>query len=254
MKTLTIESKTYGTHHVLLDDEDYDRVVAAETKWYIVRDGHIRQDSQHEVFYVKRTTRPDENGKRKAIALHRFIMDAPKGKVVDHINGDGRDNRKENLRVCTHAENGRNCNTPPKGKVGYYGVHYSNMKSVKKYMAMIRVLKGSRKKTFGNLFYTAEEAAVEYDKLAREHHGEFATLNFPDGVPPDVMQKIVAGQKEYEEIRTRRPAEKQSKQKGVSWEKSRWRSRLGKKCIGYFKTEEEAIAARLRAEREVAET
>jgi hypothetical protein len=249
MKTLTIESKTYGTHHVLLDDEDYDRVVA-EGKW------HVNKDKTRKVFYVRRHTPPDENGKRKVIYLHRFIADAPRGKVVDHINGDGRDNRKENLRICTHAENVRNCNTPPRGKVGYYGVKRSPPESVKKYSVGISVPnEGTYKTMCGGLFFTVEEAAVEYDKLAKEYHGEFATLNFPDGVPPDVMQKIIAGQKEYEKIRTRHPAEKQSKQKGVTWEKrcNRWRVYLGTKYLGRFKTEEEAIAARLRAERELAE-
>jgi len=247
MKTLTIESKTHGTHHVLLDDDDYDRVVAAETKWY------IQKDYRREVFYVRRVTPADENGKRKTIILHRFIMNAPEGKVVDHINGDGRDNRKENLRICTNAENARNCNRPPYGEVGYYGVKYTTTRSVKKYEVGIKF---QNKKLSGGLFYTAEEAAVAYDKLAKELHGEFATLNFPDGVPPDVMQKIMAGQKEYEKIRTRYPLEKQSKQAGVTWVKhcKRWQARLRRKSLGYFKTEEEAIAARLRAEREVAET
>jgi hypothetical protein len=245
MKTLTIESKKHGTHHVLLDDEDYDRVVA-EGKWYIHK-AHRRA-----VFYVERKAPKDERGKQKVIALHRFIMDAPRGKMVDHINGDGRDNRKENLRICTVAENARNCNTPPRGVSGYYGVIYRTRKGyIKRYMVNSH---DPRWRT-GSMFFTAEEAAMEYDKLAKEHHGEFATLNFPDGVPPDVMQKIIAGQKEYEKIRTRHPAEKQSKQKGVTWEKrcNRWRVYLGTKYLGRFKTEEEAIAARLRAERELAE-
>ena len=247
MKTLIIESKKHGTHHVLLDDEDYDRVVA-EGKWY------VNKDRSREVFYVLRKTPTDENGKRKNINLHRFIMEPPKGKVVDHINGDGRDNRKENLRICTHAENMRNCNKPPRGKVGYYGVTrpYS-LQTGKNYRATVK-FRG--KVIASGLYFTAEEAAMEYDKLAKEHHGEFATLNFPDGVPPDVMQKIIAGQKEYEEIRTRYPLEKQSKQKGVSWVKhcKRWRARIGrKKELGYFKTEEEAIAARLHAEAQVSE-
>ena len=254
MKTLTIETKVYGTHHVLLDDEDYDRVVAAETKW------RIHKDYRREVFYVVRWTYG--NGKRKMIQLHRFITDAPRGKVVDHINGDGRDNRKENLRICTRAENVRNRNTPPRGRVGYYGVNYSGEKYVKKYRVAIKVSHERKyKKISGGCYFTAEEAALAYDKLAKEYHGEFATLNFPDGVPPDVMQKIVAGQKEYEEIvksrraSPRRRAEKQSKQAGVCWheQSETWRARLGRKCLGYFKTEEEAIAARLRAEREVAE-
>ena len=248
MKTLTIESKTHGTHHVLLDDEDYDRVVAAETKW------HIQKDGRREVFYVRRPTY--ENGKQKAIHLHRFIMDAPKGKVVDHINGDGRDNRKENLRICTNAENTRNRNVPPRGTTGYYGVHHKR-KDTKQYHAYIKDPKRQRRSTritAGN-YFTAEEAAMEYDKLAKEYHGEFATLNFPDGVPPDVMQKIVAGQKEYEKIVKSRSAEKQSKQAGVYWCKQdkRWRSQLSGKHLGQFRTEQEAIDARLAAEAHLAE-
>jgi hypothetical protein len=239
MKTLTIESKTYGTHHILLDDDDYDRVVA-EGKW------SIHKASGREVFYVRRHAPTDENGKQKTIPLHRFIMDAPKGKVVDHINGDGRDNRKENLRICTRAENRRNCNQPPLGKVAYYGVNIIP-KQVKRYQAHIKF---NNKVLSRTAYYTAEEAAMEYDKLAKEYHGEFATLNFPDGVPPDVMQKIIEGQKEYEKIRKYRPVEKQSKQKGVSWSrvKKKWRVGLRNKHIGYFKTEEEAIEARLEAE------
>ena len=121
---------------------------------------------------------------------------------------------------------------------------------------MIRDPNKRHTKEFAGVFFTAEEAAMKYDKLAKEYHGEFATLNFPDGVPPDVMQKIIAGQKEYEKIRRSRPSEKQSKQKGVTWSKShnRWKSRLNGKHLGLFKTEEEAIAARLRAEAQVSET
>ena len=244
MKTLTIESKTHGTHHVLLDDEDYDRVVA-EGKW------HIHKDPHRGVFYVKRNTY--ENGKQRAIHLHRFIMDAPKGKVVDHINGDGRDNRKENLRICTNAENTRNRHTPPRGAVGYYGVtDHAIHQYAKNYRAGIRLQK---KHISGGMFFTAEEAALAYDKLAKEYHGEFATLNFPDGVPPDVMQKIIAGQKEYEKIRKYHPAEKQSKQKGVNWSKrrKRWRARLNQKHLGQFRTEQEAIDARIAAEAHDAE-
>ena len=242
MRTLTIESKAHGTHHVLLDDEDYDRVVA-EGKW------HIHKAPRREVFYVR---------SGKSILLHRFIMDAPRGKMVDHANGDGRDNRKENLRICTRAENNRNSNVPPRGKVPYHGVKLrADVGFTKRYVAEIHANRHIKmhKVRRSRYFYTAEEAAVEYDKLARKYHGEFATLNFPDGVPPHVMQRIAAGQKEYEEIVNCRAAEKQSKQTGVSWSKhhNRWRAKLNRGHLGYFKTEEEAIAARLRAEREVAE-
>lgn len=248
MKTLTIESKTHGTHHVLLDDEDYDRVVA-EGKWC------IHKSYRREVFYVKRATPTGENGKQKTIVLHRFIMDAPKGKVVDHINGDGRDNRKENLRICTSGENSRNRNVPPRGTVPYYGVTLAQPKHKKRFKAQIGLNIKDKSRKMMRYYYTAEEAAMEYDKLAKEYHGEFATLNFPDGVPPDVMQKIIAGQKEYEKIRKYRPVEKQSKQKGVNWNKrvKQWQARLNQKHLGWFRTEEEAIAVRIAAEAHDAE-
>ena len=247
MKTLTLNSKKYGTHHILLDDEDYDRVVT-EGKWY------VQKDARREVFYVRKWAPKDKNGKKVAILLHRFITNAPKGKMVDHINGDGRDNRKENLRLCTHAENARNRNRPPGGKIPYYGVRLleARKRGIKRYRTVIKL---DNKSVSDILYHTAEEAAMEYDKLAKKYHGEFATLNFPDGVPPDVMQKIIAGQKEYEEIVKSRPwlAEKQSKQTGVSWFKlgKTWRAYLGRKHLGYFKTEEEAIKARLAAEAKV---
>ena len=102
--------------------------------------------------------------------------------------------------------------------------------------------------------YTAEEAALAYDKKVKELHGEFATLNFPDGPSPDVIQKIVEGQEEYQKIVKPRQAERQSKQRGVWWHKQsqRWRAVIkisGKqKHLGYFKTEQEAIDVRLAAD------
>ena len=53
-------------------------------------------------WYAERTIR--ENGKSRIISMHRFIANAPVGMEVDHIDGDGLNNRSENLRICTHAE------------------------------------------------------------------------------------------------------------------------------------------------------
>ena len=250
MKKLKIESETHGTHYIKLDDDDYDRVMATG-KW------GIYSSSRHNTFYVGTHTPTDKNGKRKTLRLHRFIMkeeleNAPKGMVVDHINGDGLDNRRENLRVCAQAENARNRNVPPKGKVPYYGVGITPKSKTKRYWVSICA---DKKHVHVGCYYTAEEAAVAYDKKAKELHGEFATLNFPDGPPPDVIQKIVEGQEEYQKIKkSRSQAPKQSKQKGVYWNKQsqRWQPVIyinGKhKHLGSFKTEQEAIDGRLAAE------
>jgi len=249
MKTLIIESETHGIHHVLLDDEDYDRVIA--NRWYILKGS----TKGREVFYV--TSNIYANGTQKSTQLHRFIMNAPKGKIVDHINGDGRDNRKENLRICTRSENARNQHCTPRGSIPYRGVdYYPRPKRVQHYRMTIKDPKTSQRMT--SWHYSAELAALAYDELAKQYHGEFLTLNFPDGPPPDIKQKIIESQKEYEEIVNSRPrAEKQSKQTGVTWNRNNknWMAVIrlqGKaKYIGSFSTEEEAIKARLAAEAKV---
>lgn len=61
-------------------------------------------------------TQIHKDGKRKTTGMHRIIMDCPEGMVVDHINGDTRDNRKVNLRICTQSINNRN-------RVGAKGIY-----------------------------------------------------------------------------------------------------------------------------------
>jgi len=110
----------------------------------------------------------------KAEYMARIIIDAPKGMQVDHINRNKLDNRRENLRLCTHYDNQRN-----KPGRGIYSKHkgVSSYKGCGKYIAKI----GSRGKTiYIGRFDTEVEAALAYDKKARELHGEFAFLNFPE--------------------------------------------------------------------------
>lgn len=71
---------------------------------------------------------------RNYVYLHRFIMDAPKGMTVDHINGNTMDNRRANLRVCTYRENSCNRETHRSGKlVGTYRTKHG------KYAAQIKI-------------------------------------------------------------------------------------------------------------------
>lgn len=114
------------------------------------------------------------DGPRKQVMMHRFIMDAPNDMVVDHINGDRLDNRRENLRICTRSENQRNRRRAPvTNSTGYLGVSFASDRGM--YVAQIHHL-GQR--YWLGQFSSAKEAAMARDKAALEMHGEFAALNF----------------------------------------------------------------------------
>lgn len=108
---------------------------------------------------------------------HRIIWKLVHGEdpvAIDHINGDRADNRLINLRACTNAENSRNYKKPHGGSSKYRGVCW--VKRDQAWAARISV--GVKKISLG---YHQDEiaAAKAYDRAAREHHGEFAILNFP---------------------------------------------------------------------------
>lgn len=110
----------------------------------------------------------------KTIYLHRFLMDAPSGMDVDHINGIGFDCRRSNLRVCTHAENQRNYSktTIPKSS-RYKGVYRRRARG-----DWCASIKYKRKRRFLGSFDSEEAAARAYDYAALTIFGEFAKPNF----------------------------------------------------------------------------
>lgn len=140
-----------------VDDEDYERVI--EYKWYANLIG--------KVWYAVRTK------SRKTVSLHQFVMGE---KNIDHINGDGLDNRKENLRVCTHQQNRANSNLYANNSSGFKGVSW--YKNYEKWEAYIRI--DGKKKRLG-YFDSLIRAACVYDDAARQVYGDFARLNFPRG-------------------------------------------------------------------------
>jgi len=106
--------------------------------------------------------------------LHRLIVGAPVGEVVDHINGDTLDNRRSNLRVCSRAENLWNAGKRRHNTSGFKGVCFDKRDG--RWYARIRAV--GRVHDLGR-YKTAEEAAMAYDAKAAELHGPFARLNFP---------------------------------------------------------------------------
>lgn len=109
------------------------------------------------------------------VKMHRLLLDPPPDLVVDHINGNTVDNRRQNLRACTCAENLRNA-APRVGSSRFKGV--SRKKRRRQWYARIR--EGGKVRHLG-AFELEADAARAYDKAAIERFGEFARLNFPLG-------------------------------------------------------------------------
>lgn len=108
----------------------------------------------------------------KAGRFHRIIMSAPNDMYVDHINHDGTDNRKKNLRLCTNAENQWNTQRQTNNISGYKGVGWYNPR--KKWRVLIQI---NGKKKYIGIYDDKIEAAKAYNEAAIKYHGEFACLN-----------------------------------------------------------------------------
>lgn len=95
----------------LVDDEDYERLTTLKWQWDKGNGERARNNPDH-IGYAGRQIRtgPPIDGKRqrKKQWMHRIIMNCPRGLLVDHINGNGLDNRKENLRIVTVTVNNNN--------------------------------------------------------------------------------------------------------------------------------------------------
>jgi hypothetical protein len=150
MRTLNLSNGVYA----FVDDSDYFKV-SHYTWCKLEQDGKV---------YAKTTIAG------VTVLLHRLILNISEG-LVDHRDGNGLNNQRENLRIATHAENMQNRRIFKNNKSGYKGVFYRQSKG--KWVAQIR--------RFHIGYYDDPiEAAKAYDQWAKELFGEFARLNFPE--------------------------------------------------------------------------
>lgn len=108
------------------------------------------------------------------VLMHRLVIGAGKGEIVDHINGNKLDNRRSNLRICNSQQNIVNSKIYKTNSSGYRGVSWDA--GSRKWRAAICV-NGKRK--YLGVFSNKEDAARCYDMSAITNFGLFATINFP---------------------------------------------------------------------------
>lgn len=148
----------------IVDDEDYE--LLNQYKWYARKE----RKTGNTYYAMRNSTNPD--GRRITVLMHKFLTSYSR---TDHINGNGLDNRRENLREVTHRQNIQN-SVRQKGKISsaYKGVRLH--KSSNKWQSRISV----EGKAI-NIGYFDDEivAATAYDTYARFYHKEYAVLNFP---------------------------------------------------------------------------
>ena len=139
----------------IVDDEDFERL--NQFKWYAHKSRHC--------FYAGRNSI-----KRKTIKMHREILSIQNSMKIDHRNGNGLDNRKENLRICTNQQNCFNRKHSHKdNNLGIKGVHWN--KECNKFLAQIML---SGKKIYLGVFNVLGDADSAYRFAEEKYFREFA--------------------------------------------------------------------------------
>ena len=154
------EIKLTQGYIAIVDDEDFEEL--NQYSWSILKSPNTMYANRYYSLGSKRVTQ----------RMHRFILDAPSGVMVDHINQNGLDNRRCNIRLCNRMQNGWNRKISKNNKSGYKGVAFHKID--KRYRSSI--MANGKAYVLGN-FKCKHEAAKAYNKKAIELYGEFARLN-----------------------------------------------------------------------------
>jgi hypothetical protein len=152
------------------------KIELTQNKYALVDDGDLEQLSSYRWTLLKNkwTCYTITYIDGKTTYMHRLIMKPEKGKQIDHINHNGLDNRKENLRTCSQSQNNGNLQKPKHNTSGYKGVSYYKAVKANPWSAYITSF---GKKLHLGYFETAKDAATAYNEAATMQWGNFAELN-----------------------------------------------------------------------------
>lgn len=156
MKRFKGYSKTYGNKYIMVSDEDYE--LAMTQRWTIEKSGNN--------FYAMCKIN------HKKVRLHRFLLKPKSTHEVDHINHNGLDNRRENIRVVTKRQNAANRRKTVGSRKRYKGIHYDTR--INKWVAYVNYKK---KRKYLGQYATAKEAAIVYNEAALKYYGKTAWVN-----------------------------------------------------------------------------
>lgn len=154
----------------IVDDEDFENI--ARFRW------QCASSKTHSLLYARRSQYMGggaANCKLKLVQMHNLILPPLPGFVVDHIDGDGLNNRRSNLRYATHSQNRANGGAHINSKTGIRGVCYREGRRLP-WSASIICGGGTKKRHLGS-FSTAEEAKESYITAAKARWGEFVRTN-----------------------------------------------------------------------------
>lgn len=204
---------------LIVDDEDLPLI--EQHKWYY---------SSGYAVTVKHVSGNKRNRNQEYLSAHRYVLGLTKGdgEIVDHVNRNRLDCRKNNLRITDYSGNAHNSAGKTTSSSGYKGVQRESFNCYSAKLAGVCL----------GYYDSAEMAALAYDKAARRKYRSFAFLNFPDTKD---YSGLVAKPR-------RNVGERTSNIVGVSYSRNRrakasWRAVYRKQHLGWFYTEQQAIDA-----------
>jgi hypothetical protein len=158
MKRIELTQNKYA----IVDEEDFEYL--SQWKWYVSKTGYAHRNTKR------------SGGGQKTIRMHRQIVGAEPGEVVDHINHDILDNRRSNLRKCTNRQNQYNSRVRPSNKLGIKGIHIFSNREYPVWSRFHVQIQVNRNKIHLGYFRTIREAVDIYNDASRIYFGEFACI------------------------------------------------------------------------------